>query len=623
MCGIAGALAFGAGQPGRTDEQLRCMAHRGPDADGVFERGPGWVGQTRLSIIDLARGDPPIANETRTIGVALNGEIYNYRELRAGLLERGHQLHTQGDAEVIAHLAEELGAEDVARALDGMFAYALWDAERQELTLARDRCGKKPLHYWHDGERLVFGSEIKTVLAHPAVPRRLDPAAIPAHLAFGYVPTPRTFFEGVLSVPPGSVLVYDGHAVDVRSFWEPPLVRPGEATRLDVSFDDATRLVRAELESAVTRRLVSDVPVGAFLSGGVDSSAVVALMARAMGGPQVKTFTVGFDDRHGFDEREPARRTAALLGTDHHEFVVEPDIATLAESLVWHHDQPFGDSSAVPVYLLSECTLEHVTVALTGDGGDEAFAGYERFSAAATVHLWHKVPRSIRDGVRSLVLTPRVTNAKHPLRKVQRFVSTANEDVFDAYTSWLLFADDETRRSLLGRVDTAAIDAHRAVWDASAGAAVPDRLLDLNLRTYLLDDLLPKADRMSMAHALEVRSPFLDHHLVSLALRLPPSARQRGMQRKRVLRAAVADVVPEHVLKGPKRGFAVPVDRWFREDLRAWATDLLGDGASVRAHLDGATIDRLLAEHLDGARLHGQLLWALLTLELFLRREGW
>ena len=390
MCGIAGAVHLTGGAAERGPDQLACMRHRGPDAEGVFERGCGWVGQTRLAIIDLPHGDPPIANEDGTIGVALNGEIYNYRELRTGLRERGHVLSTEGDTEVGAHLAEELDPVSLAVALEGMFALAVWDEPRGRLVLARDRFGKKPLYYWHEGPRLVFGSEIKAVLAHPRVPRELHAAVIPDYLTFGYVPTPDTFFAGIRSVPPGHVLVAERGEVRISRYWAPRWPGADDVPRLDGSAEHQVGEVRRLLRAGVERRLIADVPLGAFLSGGIDSSAVVGLMAQASRGP-VATFTIGFEDDEGFDERPYARAVAEKHGTDHTEFVVRPDAASLLEQLVWHYDQPFGDSSSLPTYLLSELTSGHVKVALCGDGGDELFGGYERFGAALALSRYERV----------------------------------------------------------------------------------------------------------------------------------------------------------------------------------------------------------------------------------------
>jgi asparagine synthase (glutamine-hydrolysing) len=618
MCGISGCV--GGRQPlsAVADEQLRRLKHRGPDAEGRFELPGAVIAQNRLSIIDLVTGDPPVTSEDGSIGAVLNGEIYNFRALRAQLLSGGHALSTQGDTEVIAHLAEELDPVALARRLDGMFAFAVYDARRERLVLGRDRLGKKPLYYWHGSDgTFVFASEIKGVLAHPAVSRELDPRAIPAYLTFGYVPTPHTFFAGVRSVPPGHVLVLErGGAPGLHEYWSAPIPGRGDERHLGLRGADAARAVRAALERAVERRLVSDVPLGAFLSGGIDSSAIVALMARATGRP-VDTFTIGFEDRDGFDERPFARRVADLYATAHHEEVVHPDAVELVDTLVHHHDQPFGDSSAIPTYLLSQVTRREVTVALSGDGGDELFAGYERFAAALALRRLDALPAGAQDVVRRAL--------RSRGGRLARFASGAGAGLPDAYRSWLSFADEPLRGALLhGDADGWALDDYRRVWDGSAGARPLDRLLNLNLRTYLVDDLLVKVDRTSMAHGLEVRSPFLDTELVELALRLAPSTKVRGLSLKRVLRSAVADLLPAEILHRRKRGFGVPLDRWFREDLAGYATATLGArDARVRRHLDGRPLDGLLAAHAGGRANHGQTLWMLLTLELFLRREGW
>ncbi|MEJ7825445.1 MAG: asparagine synthase (glutamine-hydrolyzing) [Solirubrobacteraceae bacterium] len=624
MCGISGLLAA---QPLRGDvveEQLRLLHHRGPDASGAYERPHAVVAQNRLAIIDLVDGDPPIHTEDGAIGVALNGEIYNFRELREELLRDGHALATHGDTEVIAHLAENHEPVALAQRLDGMFAFAVWDEQRQRLILGRDRVGKKPLYYWAGDGLLVFGSELKAVLAHPSVPRRLEPRAIPAHLMYGYVPTPLTFFEGVLSVPPGHVLVAEpGGEPRIECYWRPRVPGADDVDRLEVSLPDAARQVRAHLERAVERRLVSDVTLGAFLSGGIDSSAIVGIMAGLTDRP-VPTFTIGFDDRDGFDERPYARAVATRHGTDHHEEVVAPNAVDLVERLVWHHDQPFGDSSAIPTFLLAEMTRQSATVALSGDGGDELFAGYERFAAALAVGRFQSVPRPLRrGGSRVLEMIP-AGAARGRVGNLQRFARVAEAGLPGAYQAWISFIDEDTRRALLGREDDWAVDDFSRRWDAAAGASLLDRILRVNIETYLLDDLLVKADRMSMAHGLEVRSPFLDTDLMELALRLPPSTKVRGLSLKRVLKAAVADLLPKEILDRRKRGFGVPLDRWFREDLGDYLNSTVGaPEARVRRHLVGSAIDRVLAEHASGQRNHGHALWLLLTLEIFLRKQDW
>jgi asparagine synthase (glutamine-hydrolysing) len=624
MCGISGAVSSDFEVASATVEaQLACQNHRGPDAEGHFAGGRGIVAQNRLAIIDVAGGDPPITNEKGSVGAVLNGEIYNFRELRRSLEARGHRFATIGDTEVIAHLAEDQEAVRLARELDGMFAFAVWDRPRERLMLGRDPFGKKPLYYWSSPEAFVFASEIKGVLAHPAVRRKLDQAAIPAYLAFGYVPTPRTFFAGIRSLPPGHVLTLDRLGEPrVQRYWDPSVASTG-GPPLDLSLGEAAAEVRVRLREAIERRLISEVPLGAFLSGGIDSSSIVALMADLVAEP-VKTFTIGFDDRQGYDERPFAKIIARRFGTDHHEFIVEPKAVELVEQLVWHHDQPFGDSSAVPTYLLNQITRGHVTVALSGDGGDELFAGYERFGAALAVERYAAIPRPLRSALRrgAGLLTPRLMDGR--VGNVQRFMTAAEAGLPDAYLAWVSFIDEHCRRRLLRQPDDWAQEEYRSLWRATEGSHLLDRLLDINVRTYLLDDLLVKADRMSMAHGLEVRSPFLDRELFEFAARLRPSLKARGLSLKRVLKAAMRDLLPAEILGRRKRGFGVPLDRWFREDLRDYADAMIGSPRSrVREHLVPEALDRVIAEHAAGVRNHGHALWTLLTLEVFLRREGW
>jgi len=624
VCGISGLLVAEHMRDGVVDEQLRLLHHRGPDASGAFACHDAVVAQNRLAIIDLVDGDPPIHTEDGSIGVVLNGEIYNYRELRAELHDGGHAFASHGDTEVIAHLAEELEPRALAARLDGMFAFALWDERRQRLVLGRDRVGKKPLYYWAGGGELVFASELKAVLAHPRVPQRLEPRAIPAHLMFGYVPTPLTFYEGVLSVPPGHVLIAEpGKPPVIEQYWRVRVPAADGVHRLDISLREAARLVRAKLTTAVERRLISDVSLGAFLSGGIDSSAIVGIMAGLSDRP-VPTFTIGFEDRDGFDERPYARAVAERHGTDHHEEVVHPNAVDLVERLVWHHDQPFGDSSAIPTFLLAEMTRRDVTVALSGDGGDELFAGYERFAAARAVDRYRLAPRPLRRAGRGVLDRLPATAARGRVGNAQRFAAVAEAGLPGAYREWVSLIGEDLRRELLGHDDDWAADDFDRHWREADGAHLLDRVLRVNIETYLLDDLLVKADRMSMAHGLEVRSPFLDTDLLELALRLPPATKTRGLSLKRVLKAAVADLLPEELLNRRKQGFGVPLNRWFREDLAAYVQSTVGaPDARVRGHLVGDAVDRVLHEHATGVRDHGHALWVLLTLEVFLRKQGW
>ena len=624
MCGIAGVRASVINESTVMD-QLGLLRHRGPDAVGLHTGQEIAIGQTRLAVIDLVTGDPPISGENGRVAVAFNGEIYNFRQLRADLRRQGHEFKTDGDTEVIAHLAEDYDAMEVCRRLDGMFSIAVWDSRTETLWLGRDRLGKKPLYYWssHGGE-IVFASELKALFADPRVPRSLADDAIGAYLTFGYVPTPRTFFEGIQSVPPGHVMVsMTRRAPEVICYWDVPHPGGSGCDLSELTFEDAGREVRRLLTNAVEKRLVGDVPLGAFLSGGIDSSAVVALMTRLSHG-WVKTFTIGFEDGEGFDERPYARRLASMYGTEHTEFVVNPDKVELIERLVWHYDQPFGDSSSLPMFLLSELTRRHVTVALCGDGGDELFGGYERLAAAALLERLAILPGGSISGLSKIGLRVPESLLGGRAASIRRALGRARDGNPRALLAWINYISPEWRAQLIPDASTWAIEDYERIWAGSVGADAVNRLLNLNIRTYLLDDLLPKADRMSMAHGLEVRSPFLDQELLEFAFLLPGSYKIRGWSMKRVLKEAVRDILPRDLLHRRKRGFGVPLDRWFRTELRSFAESMLTHKSSrVCEHLEPSSVRNLVSEHMSGFASHGHALWTLLTLEVFLRREGW
>ena len=620
MCGIAGYLGRNGADPGIIERQLGTLVHRGPDSSGYFVDGPAAVGQTRLAVIDLVTGDPPITVGDGRIGVALNGEVYNYQDLRQALIGGGHTFRTTGDTEVIAHLAEGSDPVTVARSLDGMFAFAIWDSAKRQLVLGRDRVGKKPLYYYSGTDVFVFASEIKAILEHPAVTGRLDTSVVPDYLAFGYVPTPATFFEGIRSVPPGHVLVVDESLrPHISQYWSIPVPGVSGVGTLRCSLDEAAMSVRQLLSASVRRRLVSDVPIGAFLSGGIDSSAVVATMAREVTHP-IRTFTIGFEDQLGFDERPFARVVAQRFHTDHTEFVVTPDAIELIDEVVWYHDQPFGDSSAIPTYLLSKLTRDHVTVALAGDGGDELFGGYERFAAGMAVDVLHRLSPPLANWM------PRMTSIGLVQRiggdRVTRFAEAARLGLPEALRRWVSYTPDDVLAELgMPTVGTSGRQNYIELWLETEGARTLDRLLNLNMRTYLVDDLLPKVDRMSMARALEVRSPFLDQHLIEHVVRLAPATKIRGTSLKRCLKRAFADELPGEILSRSKRGFGVPLDRWFREDLAGYVTSTLGTPtARIREMVNPEGLDAVLECHRAGQRNLGHALWTLLTLELFLRR---
>jgi asparagine synthase (glutamine-hydrolysing) len=632
MCGICGELKFDRGQRVSEDalaSMVGAICHRGPDHGATFmDPGhPAALGFRRLSIIDLrAAGNQPIGNEDGSVQLVFNGEIYNYREIREQLVASGHVFRSNADSEVIVHLYEERG-ESAIDALDGMFALAIWDRRHARLTLARDRAGKKPLFVWHDATRVVFASEIKSLLAHPELAIEIDETAVPSYFLYGYVPHPQTFYRNISHVEPGTVTVFehDGRRAD-RKYWQLTFPRADDIGRAAPSFDEARAQVRTLVTAAVERRLMSDVPLGAFLSGGIDSTVVVGVMARLMKEP-VRTFSIGFEGEPVFDETDVARQTARHFGTSHVEFRVRPSAVDLLDRLVYHHDGPFADSSAVPTYLVSKLTREHVTVALTGDGGDEVFAGYLRFGAAVAAERVPRWTAGLAAGVLAVLPSPR--NERQLVARGRRFTRFMHLPLDDRLTAWTsLFYDDLEELlepSLLHR--TGAVDRRRHIRGLAGaeGATALGRVLAINFHSYLHDDLLVKADRMSMATSLEARAPLLDRALMDYVARLPDSFKLRGRRTKIVLRAAFDDLIPEMVKQQGKKGFGVPLDRWFRGELRDLAHDtLLAPSARLRTYVSQPFVARLLANHGTGTANHGHKIWALLTFERWLQlMPGW
>ncbi len=616
MCGICGILNLD-GAPVSADVLAAMNAmliHRGPDQGREILRGACGLANRRLAILDLSpSGALPMCSADDTITMAYNGEVYNFPELKSTLEKQGYSFHSGSDAEAVIELYRRLGPDFVTH-LRGMFALALWDAPNRTLVLARDRLGKKPLYLYQDARRLIFASEIKALLRHPDVPRRAARDRTPLLLAYGYVPAPQTFFEGIQMLPPGHVLVCRDGAIRTHAYWQPPAMAGSDPhARAETYLDE----LRATLEESVRLRLLSDVPLGAFLSGGLDSSLIVAYMARHTPG-RVKTFAIGFSGEESFDETPHARRVADYLGTEHHEFIVEPNAIDLLPFLVWHHDQPFADSSAIPTYLVSKHTRDYVTVALSGDGGDELFAGYERFYAANLAARYRRLPAPIRTAIGAAAgLLPEATSYRGIAQRVRRFVDGATLPPAEAYFSWVRLFDDEQIANLLSDGLTTSPTAHFAAhFNPGDSRDFTAQLLDVNLTTYLPDDLLIKADRASMAASLETRAPFLDHTLVELAARIPSNLKLRGQTTKLILKQAAAGILPDDIIHRPKHGFGVPVGRWFRADLRDYARDILLDpGTLARGYFREPAVRQLLNEHTSGQRNHGQRIWTLLTFE--------
>jgi asparagine synthase (glutamine-hydrolysing) len=590
------------------------LVHRGPDSGGVTALGRCVLGHRRLRIVDLETGDQPATDESGDIVAVFNGEIYDFHERRRELEARGHVVPGTGDTAVIPHLYEEHGADFPAH-IGGMFAIALWDRSGERLVLARDRVGKKPLHYVTlPNGSLAFASELKALFTLPGIRRELDPAALDAYLALQYVPGVETGVGGIRRLAPGHVLVWENGSFETRAFWE--LVSQPQ----DLSEEDSLALVRETVTAAVRRRLVSDVPLGALLSGGIDSTVVVGLMAQESSGP-LRTFTVGVADPR-YDEREAARIAARAFGTVHEELVVEPDPVELVSRLATFLDEPLGDEAILPTLLISQVARAHVTVALTGDGGDESFAGYERYAAMGLAGRLGRIPIAPGLAARGLRGLPagRRDPRSTPFRAA-RLLETAALPAAGRYGALMEVFPATLRVELYEPALAAGLGPPRTAASllGPPGPGVAGLQL-LDARTYLPDDLLVKADRASMATSLELRSPLLDHEVLTLGLSLPDSLKLDGRRGKVALRKAFADLIPPELASRGKAGFGIPLGAWFRGPLRELAGDtLLGSRARMRGQLRPATVERVLAEHVSGERDHGHRLWCLLVLELWQR----
>ena len=637
MCGICGAVWS---HPGNilTEEQLAAMmdrlVHRGPDDSGVHRDQSAALGFRRLSILDLKGGHQPLSNEDGTIWTVFNGEIYNFPELRRRLESKCHKLRSQGDTEVLVHLYEDEGPAMLAH-LRGMFALAIWDAPRRSLLLARDRLGQKPLVYRRSKDRLIFASELKALLALPErdVPRRVDPIALDQYLTYGYIPQPRTILEGIAKLPPAHYAVWRDGELRVERYWEPEWNR-----EIGRPFEEDAAELRSLLGEAVREQMAADVPLGAFLSGGIDSTIIVGLMRNAAS-RSVKTFAIGFPDA-AFDETAYAEEAARFLGTEHHTFSVEPDAWETLPALARQFDEPFADSSALPTWRVALETRRHVTVALTGDAGDELFGGYDRYRALAITEMFHRLPAAPRRWIVGAMarMLPQSGKAKSRLRAAQRLFERINEPTADRYLGWMTTFDETGRLNLYAENQLDRLASLTAPLDDPA-LADPAALLSLALAKanqrdpvtramisdilmYLPGDLLFKVDMASMAHGLECRAPFLDHRVVELALSMPldRKLRLRPGRSKVVLKRAFADLLPRSIRGRRKMGFGVPVGRWFRNELRGELTEVLLDRSTLdRGLFDPETVRSLVDEHLSGRRERGHQLWALLMLELWMR----
>ena len=622
MCGIAGQLRFD-GRPADASAVERmslALFHRGPDDGGVWTEGPVGLGSRRLAVIDLSpRGHMPMHSADGTLSIAYNGEIYNFQALRAELERDGHAFRSNSDTEVLLKAYEVFGPACVTR-LRGMFAFAIWDARRQRLMIARDRLGKKPCFYLSAPAGLWFASEPRVLLQDPEVTAAVDPAAIQQFLALGYVPAPASAFRGFRKLSPAHYLLVEADGrQSLTRYWD-----PGHVRMESLGHEEAADRLLERLEEAVRLRLIADVPVGAFLSGGIDSSLIVALMRRVSSG-RVRTFSIGFESDE-YNELDHARTVARHCDTEHREFVVRPDAAAILPRLVWHYSEPFGDSSALPSFYLSQMARAHVTVALNGDGGDEAFLGYDRYRAASLAASLDAVPRVVR---RALAL-PRyllpVRGPKSPIARAGRLLDGLALDEGERYARWMsIFTAEDMRRLYTAEFADAVAGMDplatvvRAV-DGSLLATAAERAAAADLDTYLPDDLLVKMDIASMAHSLELRSPLLDHLVVELAFSMPLEHKLRGATQKRILRTLAARLLPAEIVARPKAGFGVPLEHWLRGPMQEFAREILLDSRSLRrGYFQPAALAALIDDHAAGRAKHHSRIWLLLVLEIWHR----
>jgi asparagine synthase (glutamine-hydrolysing) len=618
MCGICGVVAGERERAPDLEVVARMcgrLVHRGPDDDGLFHEGPVALAARRLSIIDLDGGHQPIAGEDGNAVVVQNGEIYNYRELKRELEGRGHRFATDCDTEVLVHLYEEHGDAFVER-LRGMFALALWDKRRQRLLLARDRFGIKPLYYRVKGGGVSFASELKAMLEQPGFSREIDPKAVSAYLAFNSIPAPLTIFVEARKLPPGHLLIWEGGEVDQRRY-----ARPGpspEDTPRQGSEDELAAELRAVLDDSVRAHLVADVPVGVLLSGGVDSGGLAALASVHSEEP-LRTFSIGFEEA-GFNELSRARLVARRYGTDHHELILRPDAVELLPKLVEAFDEPFGDSSALPTYLVSELAAGHVKVALSGEGGDELFGGYYTYVADLLARRVGRLAPLARPLAEAL---PSRTDRVGFDYKAKRFARAAALPPLERHHAWKEIFSPQDRAELAGAqsTDWDPVDLYRARYAETDGAAPLARMQDVDLGTYLVDDLLVKTDRLSMAHSLELRVPFLDQQVAEFAFSLPTRMKVRGFAKKRLLRRALEPLLPKEIVHGRKQGFSIPIASWLRGPLEPFAREVLAPGALERQGLlDPAAVGPVLDRHVAGQEDLSRQIWGLMALTLWFDR---
>ncbi|MEZ5428956.1 MAG: asparagine synthase (glutamine-hydrolyzing) [Pyrinomonadaceae bacterium] len=624
MCGIVGIVNSNSRAVDRRvlERMNEAIVHRGPDEDGFYLKEDVGLAMRRLSIIDLASGQQPIFNQDKTKAIVFNGEIYNFRQLREDLEKLGRTFYTNSDTEAIIHLYDEYGTDCVDH-LRGMFAFAIWDERRKELFVARDRVGKKPLLYSHqpNGD-LIFGSEFRALLTHPDVGREVDHQAIDAYLSYLCVPAPQTAFRQIRKLEPGHWLRWREGRIEIKRYWQPDFSR-----KIKISEEEAIEETTRILRESTRLRMISEVPLGAFLSGGVDSSAVVALMAEASEKP-VKTFSIGFEEQD-FSELKYARRVAEHVGAEYNEFIVKPNALEVLPTLVEHYGEPYADSSAIPTYYVSKETRKHVTVALNGDGGDESFAGYERHAAMRLAEIYHRFPGFARKILfeKPISLIPTSELKKSRVRDVKRFLQAAGLPRVERYFRWVSTFNRDAKKHLYTREfeEAVATEDPSVVlekWFAKAnGSGLLDTILLTDQMTYLPNDLLIKVDIASMANSLEARSPFLDHTLIEFAASLPENLKMKRLETKSLLKKAAARLVPPEVIYRRKMGFGVPIGKWFRTGMKDFVREiLLSEKALGRGIVKPEMLEKYVSEHTNAERDHAFQIWTLLMLELWFQK---
>lgn len=623
MCGIAGIVRNDRNDVDQSLVRRMCDAirHRGPDEDGFYFQGPVGLGMRRLAIIDLKSGQQPIHNADRTAWIVFNGEIYNYQELREKLEKLGHTFYTNSDTEAIIHAYDRYGA-DCPKHLRGMFVFAIWDERTQELFIARDRVGKKPLLYAEANGQFVFASEFSALLLHPQVSREIEPEALHHYLTFMCVPAPLTAYKAIKKLEPGHTLRWKQGSLKIERYWQPDFSR-----KLKISEPEAGERLIEILREAVRLRLISEVPLGAFLSGGIDSSAVVALMSEESSEP-IKTFSIGFEEQD-FSELHHARRVAEHVGADHHEFIVRPDALEVLPLLVEHYGEPYADSSAIPTYYVARETRKHVTVALNGDGGDECFAGYERYAAMRLAEKYRKLPALLRTTFidQAIGMLPSSEQRRSRTRDAKRFIQAASLPKVERYLRWISVFDKGSKADLYADGFRQQMASHASAsllepWFALAnGSGIVDAALLADTMTYLPNDLLVKVDIATMANSLEARSPFLDHEVIEFAASLPENLKLRGLTAKYLLKRVLRKLLPAENLDRRKMGFGVPVGHWFRGKLQPFLREtVLSEKALKRELFKPEAVKQLVELHVRGERDYSHQLWTLLMLELWFER---